>query len=134
MANIGKSITFKGELTGDEDLEIDGRVEGGIQLPKNQLTIGANGDVKAEINAKSVVVIGHLVGNINATERVAVQAAGVVEGDIRAPSLLIQEGAVVNGAIEMSKVGASTEAGQARTAGAGGSAPVSKAEKVRETG
>jgi len=105
VANIGKSIVFKGDLTGDEDIEIEGQIEGRIDLPKNQLTIGANGRVKAEISAKAVVIIGHVTGDVNATERVEIQSAGVVKGDIRAPRLLIQEGAVVNGAVEMSKQG-----------------------------
>ena len=103
VANIGKSIIFKGDLTGDEDIEIEGQIEGKISLPKNQLTIGAHGRVKAELNAKAIVVVGHITGNVTATERVEVQASGVVEGDIRAPRLLIQEGAVVNGAVEMTK-------------------------------
>jgi cytoskeletal protein CcmA (bactofilin family) len=103
VANIGKSIVFKGDLTGDEDLIIDGNIEGRIQLPSHQLTIGAHGKVTAEIQAKSVVIVGQIAGNVNATERVEVQASGVVDGDIRSPRLLIQEGAVVNGAIEMSK-------------------------------
>lgn len=103
VAHIGKSIVFKGELTGDEDLEIDGQVEGNIQLPNHTLTIGAHGRVKAEVSAKCVQVVGRVAGNIHASERVEVQASGIVEGDIRAPRLLVQEGAVVNGAIEMSK-------------------------------
>jgi cytoskeletal protein CcmA (bactofilin family) len=105
VANIGKSIVFKGDLTGDEDIEIEGQIEGRIDLPKNQLTIGANGRVKAEINAKAVVIIGQVTGDVAATERLEIQASGVVKGDIRAPRLLIQEGAVVNGAVEMSKQG-----------------------------
>ncbi len=101
MASIGKSVVFKGDLSGDEDLEIEGRIEGQIQLPNHQLTIGAHGRVKAQIEAKTVVVVGHVSGNVTATERCEVQASGVVDGDIRAPRLLIQEGAVVNGNIEM---------------------------------
>jgi cytoskeletal protein CcmA (bactofilin family) len=104
VATIGKSIIFKGELTGDEDLEIDGNVEGDIKLPSHVLTVGPHGRVKAEITAKCVQVVGHVSGNVNATERVEVEATGIVEGDISAPRLLIQEGAVVNGAIKMTKV------------------------------
>ena len=107
VANIGKSIVFKGDLTGDEDLIIDGNVEGRVHLPAHQLTIGAHGRVKAELQAKSVIIVGQIEGDVNATERVEVQASGVVDGDIRSPRLLIQEGAVVNGAIEMGKSGAS---------------------------
>lgn len=101
MANIGKSITIKGDLTGDEDLVIEGNVEGKVLLPNNQLTIGANGKVRADVQGKSVVVVGHVAGNVTATDRVEIQASGTVDGDVRAPKLIIQEGAVLNGGVEM---------------------------------
>lgn len=101
MANIGKSISIKGEVTGDEDLVVEGRVDGRIELKNHQLTIGPNGDVKAEIAAKQVVVIGRIAGNVVATERVEIRETGRVDGDLVAPRLLIQEGAQVNGAITM---------------------------------
>ena len=108
MAMIGQSIVFKGELTGDEDLEIDGQVEGDVNLKNHQLTIGANGQLKAEVAAKSIIVIGRVKGNLVATERIEIQATGVVEGDIHAPRLNIQEGAVLNGSIDMSATSTST--------------------------
>ena len=101
MANIGKSITIKGDLSGNEDLQIDGTVEGRIDLPNNQLTIGAEGRVKAEVHAKSVVVVGHVTGNLSAADRIQVEATGIVDGDVKAPRLVIQEGAMLNGAVEM---------------------------------
>ena len=108
MANIGKSITINGDLTGEEDLVIEGKVEGKVTLPNSQLTIGANGTIKAEVQAKSVVVIGRVSGNVRGTERVEIQATGIVEGDVIAPRLVVAEGAVVNGSIQMtSKPGAS---------------------------
>ncbi len=103
MANIGKSISIKGDLTGNEDIQVEGTVEGRVELPNNQFTIGADGKVRAEINAKQVVVIGQVNGNIHATERVEVQATGVVNGDVSAPRLIVHEGAVINGSIEMTK-------------------------------
>ncbi len=108
MANIGQSIVFKGELTGDEDLEIDGQVEGSVNLINSQLTVGPNGQLQAEVNAKSIVVIGRVNGNLTATERVEIQATGIVDGDIKTPRLLVQEGATMNGRIDMSKATAST--------------------------
>ena len=101
MANIGKSITIKGDLSGNEDLQIDGTVEGRIDLPNNQLTIGAEGRVKAEVHAKSVVVVGHVTGNLSAADRIQVEATGIVDGDVKAPRLVIQEGAMLHGAVEM---------------------------------
>jgi cytoskeletal protein CcmA (bactofilin family) len=137
MANIGQSIIFKGELTGDEDLEIDGQVEGNVNLTNNQLTVGANGRLKAEINAKSIVVIGRVHGNLTATERIEIQATGVVEGDIRAPRLLIQEGAVLTGSIDMAKgagaAGTSGTSGSPSTPGASGPDSGSGQSDVRKS-
>jgi cytoskeletal protein CcmA (bactofilin family) len=110
MANIGKSISIKGDLTGNEDLVLEGKVEGKVDLPNNQLTIGANGVVKAEIQAKAVVVVGKVTGNIRGTERIEIQATGVVDGDVAAPRLVVAEGAVLNGAIQMTQKGAQVQA------------------------
>jgi cytoskeletal protein CcmA (bactofilin family) len=111
MANIGKSITISGDLTGEEDLVIEGKVDGKVTLPNSQLTVGANGAIKAEVQAKSVVVIGRVAGNVRGTERVEIQATGIVEGDVIAPRLVVAEGAVVNGSIQMtSKAGAAAHA------------------------
>jgi cytoskeletal protein CcmA (bactofilin family) len=106
MATLGKSITVKGDLTGNEDLVIEGVVEGTVSLPSGQLTIGAEGKVRAEVKAKAVVVIGRVTGNVTATDRMEVQSTGVVEGDVRAPRLIVQEGAVINGSVEMTREGA----------------------------
>ena len=102
MATIGQSIVFKGELTGDEDLEIEGQVDGQVELANHQITVGANGLLKAQVNAKSIIVIGQVIGDLTATERIEIQATGVVEGNLRAPRLNVQEGAVLNGSIDMS--------------------------------
>ena len=110
MANIGKSITINGDLTGEEDLVIEGKVEGKVTLPNSVLTIGANGTIKAEVSAKSVVVIGRVSGNVRGTERVEIQATGIVEGDVIAPRLVVAEGAVVNGSIQMTSKPASASA------------------------
>ena len=101
MANIGKSITIKGDVTGDEDLVIEGRVEGRIELKNQHLTIGPNGSVKAQIDAKQVTIVGRVTGNVSATERVEIRDSGRLEGDLVSPGLLIHEGAQVNGSISM---------------------------------
>ena len=116
MANIGKAISIRGDLTGNEDMVIEGKVEGKVDLPNNQLTIGANGDVKAEIHAKSVVVVGRLVGNVFGLERVEIQATGKIEGDVTAPKLIVAEGGQLNGAIQMTQKGIRTEAADSETA------------------
>ena len=110
MANIGKSITIKGDLTGSEDIVVEGTVEGKVDFPQNQLTIGANGTAKAEVTAKTIVVIGRVTGNVHGTERVEIQATGVVEGDVSAPRLVVAEGAVLNGSIHMTQPKSTLEA------------------------
>jgi len=101
VANIGKSIVIKGDLSGEEDLVIDGKVEGKIQLPNNRLTVGQGGQVQAEVHAKSVVVVGRVAGNVNASERLEIHDKGIVEGDVKTPRLVVQDGAVLNGSVEM---------------------------------
>ena len=111
VANIGKSISIRGDLTGNEDMVIEGKVEGKVDLPNNQLTIGADGSLKAEIHAKSVVIVGHVVGNVVGIERVEIQGTGMVEGDVTAPKLIVAEGARLNGAIQMSQASGASKTG-----------------------
>ena len=101
IANIGQSVIVKGELTGSENLVIDGQVEGMIELRQHVLTIGPSGKIKAEVTAKSVVVLGHVVGNIIATEKIEICEDGSVDGDIAAPRVGIAEGAHFKGSIDM---------------------------------
>ena len=98
---IGKSIVIKGDVTGSENLTIDGKVEGKIELKQHLLTIGQYGRIQAEVFAKSVVVLGEVVGNIRASEKVAIRDNGTVEGDIVAPRVAIAEGARFRGGIDM---------------------------------
>ena len=119
MANIGKSISIHGDVTGDEDLIIEGEVKGKVELPNHQLTLGAHGQVHAEVSAKSVIVIGKVTGNVTGTERVEIQATGVVEGDVHAPRLVVAEGAVLNGAVHMQSRANAGEAAPAPQASAG---------------
>ncbi len=125
MANIGKSITIKGELSGDEDLIIEGKLDGRVELPNNLLTVGSGGDIHAEINAKGVIVVGRVSGNVNGTERVEIQATGIVEGDVCSPKLVVHEGAVVNGIITMGKK--ALEKNQATTPNVQQTQPLKKA-------
>ena len=103
MVNIGKSVIIKGELSGSEDLTIEGQVEGKIELRQNVLTIGPNGKIKAQVTAKTVVVEGQVQGNITATERVDIRDNGTVDGDLLAPRVAIADGAHFRGAIDMQK-------------------------------
>ena len=115
MGNIGKSVIIKGELSGSEDLTIEGQVEGKIELNNNVLTIGTNAKIKAQVFAKVVVVLGEVTGNINASEKVDIRDNGSVDGDITSPKVAIAEGAHFRGAIDMNKGGA-PKAGDAKPA------------------
>jgi cytoskeletal protein CcmA (bactofilin family) len=104
--NIGKSVVIKGELNGSEDLTIEGQVDGKIELRQNVLTIGPNGRIKAQVFAKSVIVLGEVTGNVTATEKVDIRDNGSVDGDIAAPRVAIAEGAHFRGSIDMQRTGA----------------------------
>ena len=95
LAQIGKSVFVKGELSGSEDLYVDGQVEGSIALKANSLTVGPNGQVKASVEAKGVIVLGKLEGNIQASERVELRKSAIVTGDITTQRISIEEGAYV---------------------------------------
>ena len=112
MANIGKSISIKGDVEGGEDTVIEGRVEGRVTLKSHHLTIGPNGDVQGEISASQVTVVGKVSGNIVASERIEVRDSGRVEGDLVAPRLSVAEGALINGAITMKEGAGATAAAQ----------------------
>ena len=101
VAGIGKSVHVKGELTGSEDLAIEGKVEGTIALNGYNVTIAPTGQVAAEIRAKSVVVGGQVKGSISAEERVEVTATGSLVGDVRAPRVVLADGARFKGHIDM---------------------------------
>jgi cytoskeletal protein CcmA (bactofilin family) len=103
--NIGKSVVIKGELNGSEDLTIEGQVEGKIELRQNILTIGPNGRIKAQVFAKSVIILGEVTGNVTATDKVDIRDNGSVDGDIAAPRVGIAEGAHFRGSIDMQKAG-----------------------------
>jgi cytoskeletal protein CcmA (bactofilin family) len=101
LAQIGKSVVVKGELSGSEDLYLDGQVEGSIALKGNNLTVGPNGQIKGSVEAKGVVVQGKLEGNIQAGDRVELRKSAVVNGDISAQRISIEEGAFLKGKVEI---------------------------------
>jgi len=100
-AHIGKSVVIKGELSGSEDLYVDGNVDGKIELRNHSLTIGPNGNVKADISAKSVVIQGKLDGSINASERVELRKSALVTGDVTTQRIAIEEGAFLKGKVDV---------------------------------
>jgi cytoskeletal protein CcmA (bactofilin family) len=105
IVNIGKSVVIKGELNGSEDLTIEGHVEGTIQLRDHVLTIGPNGKIKAQVFAKSVIVLGEVTGNVTASDKVDIRDNGSVDGDIVSPRVAIAEGAHFRGSVDMQRKG-----------------------------
>jgi len=118
-ARIGKTVVIRGEVKGGEDLTIDGRVEGTIQLADNRLTIGPNADVAADLTARDVLVMGKVKGNVIATGRVELRAGCLLEGDVRAMRLAIEDNAVLRGKVDLTQ-GASRPADVAAAPVAGG--------------
>jgi cytoskeletal protein CcmA (bactofilin family) len=106
FAHIGKSVIIKGELSGSEDLYIDGQVEGSIELRNNSLTIGPNGQVKADVNAKGVTIQGKLEGNINASDRLELRKSAITVGDISTQRITIEDGAYFKGKVNVQRDGA----------------------------
>src|SRR5438874_4392113 len=105
QATIGKSLVIKGEVTGSESLYIDGRVEGSINLSGNRVTVGRNGVVAANINAREIVVLGKVRGNLTASDRVDIRSDGSLTGDVVAARLSIEDGAFFKGGIDIRKAG-----------------------------
>jgi cytoskeletal protein CcmA (bactofilin family) len=102
-SRLGPSLLVKGEISGNEDLFIDGTVEGVVRLNERTLMIGPRANVKADITAGAVVVRGHLKGNILARGRIEVRNDGSVTGDLTTPQVFIEEGALFKGSIEIEK-------------------------------
>src|SRR5438552_13849630 len=105
QATIGKSLVIKGEVTGSESLYIDGRVEGSINLSGNRVTVGRNGVVAANINAREIVVLGKVRGNLTASDRVDIRSDGSLTGDVVAARISIEDGAYFKGGIDIRKGG-----------------------------
>ena len=103
FAHIGKSVIIKGELSGSEDLYVDGQVEGSIELAGNRLIIGPHGQVRANVNAKGVIVQGKLDGNIRASERAELTKSAIAVGDIVTQRVAIEEGAYFKGKVDIQK-------------------------------
>jgi cytoskeletal protein CcmA (bactofilin family) len=103
LARIGKTVVIRGELKGSEDLIVDGTLEGTISLTEGRLTIGPNANVAADLNAKDVLIMGRLQGNIIASGRVELRAGSIVEGDVHALRLAVEDNAVFRGKVDLTQ-------------------------------
>jgi len=101
QAVIGPSISIKGELSGEEDLMIQGRVEGTIELKNNNVTVGRTGHIKADIYGKVISIEGEVQGNLFGEEKIVVRESAVVRGNMRTPRFSLEDGAKFKGSIDM---------------------------------
>jgi cytoskeletal protein CcmA (bactofilin family) len=102
-ATIGRSITIRGDVTGDEDLMIQGTVDGTVDLEKHNVTVGPEGRVKANISGRTVTIEGEVEGNVRGQEQVVLRSVSKVTGDIVAPRVVLEDGATFLGSIDMSR-------------------------------
>ncbi len=109
MAHIGKSVVVRGELSGSEDLYVDGEVEGSIELHDHSLIVGPNGRVHAHVHARDITIHGKVDGNLDGTERVELKKSAVLMGDIKTQRIVIEDGAYFKGGIEIQKEPSKTE-------------------------
>jgi cytoskeletal protein CcmA (bactofilin family) len=117
-ATIGPSIFIKGDLSGDEDLVIEGRVEGKIDLKQHNVTIGKNGRVNADVYGNTVIVEGEVDGNLFAQQQAVLRLSGAVRGNITAPRVILEDGSRFRGSIDMDSHDADGKSG-ATVSGAG---------------
>jgi cytoskeletal protein CcmA (bactofilin family) len=104
-ANIGKAVTIKGEVFSNEDLYVDGALEGRIELPAHKLTVGPNGAIKTGvIRAASVVILGTVQGDVNAQDRVEIRKDATLTGNIKTARIIIEDGAYFKGGVDIAKV------------------------------
>jgi cytoskeletal protein CcmA (bactofilin family) len=114
VAWVGKSVVFKGELISSEDMTIDGRVEGIIEVREHTLTVGRDAKIHADIDAKMVVVLGQIKGTVKATDKIVLGEHAVVEGDLTAARVSVTDGAIVRGRVETTAKAAGKQKAKAR--------------------
>ena len=107
---LGDAFVISGELSGSQDVTIDSRVEGKISLPNQTLRVGPKARIQADIQAANIIIVGSVVGDVFAQDRVEIKPAGSVEGDIRSSRILIADGARLKGSVEMVKPAAEAPA------------------------
>jgi cytoskeletal protein CcmA (bactofilin family) len=105
QATIGRTLVIKGEITGSESLYVDGKIEGKIVMPESRVTIGRNGKVDASIQAREVVVMGKVTGNVDCSDRVDIRSEGSVTGDISTARISVEDGAALKGGIHVKSEG-----------------------------
>jgi cytoskeletal protein CcmA (bactofilin family) len=103
VATIGKSVTVKGQIFSREDLFVDGEVEGMIEAPEHKVTLGLHGKVQANIRAREILVLGTLLGNVEALDKIEIRKEARLTGDIKTARIVIEDGAYFKGSIDIVK-------------------------------
>jgi cytoskeletal protein CcmA (bactofilin family) len=101
QASIGRSLTIKGEISGGESLYIDGRIEGTINIPDHRVTVGRNGMVTADVNARECVIMGKVNGNVICSDRLDIRSEGSVTGDVVTQRISVEDGAILKGSVQV---------------------------------
>jgi cytoskeletal protein CcmA (bactofilin family) len=101
QATIGRSLVIKGEISGSESIFVDGRIEGSINLAEHRVTIGRNGNVQANINAKEVVIMGKVTGNVDCSDRLDIRSEGSLTGDVVTHRISVEDGALLKGSVQV---------------------------------
>lgn len=109
QATIGKSLVIKGEVSGAESLYIDGRIEGTINVPEHRVTVGRHGAIQANINAREVVIMGKVNGNVECSDRLDIRGEGTLSGDVITQRISVEDGAIMKGSIQVRAVPAKPE-------------------------
>lgn len=101
QATIGRTVVIKGEVTGNESLYIDGRIEGSITFKDHRVTVGRNGVVQANISAREVVIMGKVTGNVECSDRVDIRSEGTLNGDVVSARISVEDGAMLRGSVQL---------------------------------
>ena len=101
VAWIGQRVKVEGNIISDQDIRIDGKVHGSVEVGQHEVVLGAGSEVKADVNARSVLVGGKIEGDVTATDRIQVQSTGILLGDVVSPRLIIQDGGMLRGKVDV---------------------------------
>ena len=119
QATIGRTVVIKGEVSGNESLYIDGRVEGSVTFKDHRVTVGRNGVVQANISAREVVIMGKVTGNVECSDRVDIRSEGTLNGDVVSARISVEDGAMLRGSVQLNPTEQKQESPKAMGAAAG---------------
>ena len=118
QATIGRTLVIKGEISGNESLYIDGRVEGTITFKDHRVTVGRNGVVQSNISAREVVIMGKVTGNVECTDRVDIRSEGSLTGDVVSQRISVEDGALLRGSVQLTPAEQKQDKHEAKAMGA----------------